>query len=173
MDAEVRGREPQGCEGTVADQDADLPGPHPAPQRQVERHGLEAQPRRDLGGRDPFGRGRFGREDQRRAEAVGHAVAVLVKEEMAEIEQGGEVEGGWGGWGGLGGGGVGGGQQRGEGNEGGQGDERGPGCPGDAGIHGMACLLGAEGAAVYRVEELKDVSTGPRRNCVHYHDALV
>ena len=43
-----------------------------------------------------------GREDQGRAEAVGHAVAVLVKEEMTEIEQGGQVEGGWGGGGGDG-----------------------------------------------------------------------
>ena len=30
-----------------------------------------------------------------RAEAVGHAVAVLVEEDVAEIEQGGQVEG-WG-----------------------------------------------------------------------------
>ena len=101
----------------MADQDADPPRPRPAPQREVERHGLEAQPGCDLGGGHPFGGGRLGCEDQRRAEAVGHAVAVLVQEEMAEIEQGGQVERGWGGGWGLGGGGVGQCQQRGEGGE--------------------------------------------------------
>ena len=39
------------------------PGPRSAPQRQVEGHGLEPQPGRDLGGGGPLGAGGVGRED--------------------------------------------------------------------------------------------------------------
>ena len=98
--AEVGDREPCRLDGAVADQDADLAGRGTAPHGEVERHRLEAEPRGDLGGGSPFRVGGVGREDQGRAEAVGHAVAVLVQEEVAEIEQGGQVEGGWGGGGG-------------------------------------------------------------------------
>ena len=110
---------PAALDGAVADQDADLAGPGAAPDGEVERHRLESQPRGDLGGGGPVGVGGVGREDQCGAEAVGHGVAVLVKEEMSEIEQRGQVEGErGGGW--LGGGGV-------EGEEGGQDSQDGQG----------------------------------------------
>ena len=102
--AEVRDGKPRRLDGAVADQDADLAGPGTAPDGEVEGHRLESQPCGDLGGGGPLDIGGVGREDQRRAEAVGHAVPVFVKEEMTEIEQRGQVEGGRGG-GLLGGGG--------------------------------------------------------------------
>ena len=97
--AEVVAGEPGCGYGAAADQDADLTGPGSQPQRQVEGHRLKSEPRGDLGGGGPFGIGGLGREDQSRAEAVGHAVAVFVQDEVAGIEQRGEVEGGWGGGG--------------------------------------------------------------------------
>ena len=90
-----------------------------APHGEVEGHGLESQPGGDLGGGGPLGIGGVGGQDDGRAEAVGHAVAVLVEEEVAEIEQGGQVEGVWGG------GGLGGEGEEGEGEEGQQRREEG------------------------------------------------
>ena len=111
--AEVGGREACRFEGAGADEDAHAAGLQAAPHGEVEGHGLETQPGGDLGGGGAFGVGGVRGQDDGCAEAVRHAVAVLVEEEMAEIEQGGQVEGGWGG-GGLGGEGEG---EEGEGEE--------------------------------------------------------